>query len=91
MNSYHVSPNVRESEFLNLKGILKERYRMNNKPIQPGTREALEVDTPNGKITITYYKNGKLMVQSSPSNPEYVLLVDDITEYFSNLKKNQNI
>ena len=85
MKSYHVCPNVRESEFQNLKGFLKERYRLKNKPIQPGTKEALEVNTPNGKITITYYKNGKLMVQSSPSNPDYELLVKDIKEYFSNL------
>ena len=90
MNPYHVFPNVRESEFQNLKGILKERHRLNNKPNQPGTKEALEVDTPNGKITITYYKKGKLMVQSSPSNPEYELLVNDIIEYFSNLVENHS-
>ncbi len=90
MNSYHVSTNVRESEFQNLKGFLKEKYRLNNKSIQPGTKEALEVDTTNGKITITYYKNGKLMVQSSPSNTEYELLVNDIIEYFSNLVENHS-
>lgn len=90
MNSYHVFPNVRESQFQDLKGFLKERYRLNNKPIQPGTKEALEVDTTNGKITITYYKNGKLMVQSSPSNTEYELLVNDIIEYFSNLVENHS-
>jgi len=85
LNPNHVFLKVRESEFHNLKGFLKERYRLNNKPIQSGTKEALEVDTPNGKITITYYKKGKLMVQSSPSNPEYELLVNDIEKYFSNL------
>jgi len=90
LKSYHVCPNIRESEFYNLKGFLKERYRLNNKSIQPGTKEVLEVDTPNGKITITYYKNGKLMIQSSPSNPEYELLVNDIIEYFSNRVKNQS-
>ncbi len=88
MKSYHVCPNVRESEFHNLKGFLKERHRLNNRSIQPGTQEALEVDTPNGKIMITYYKNGKMMVQSSPSNPEYELLVNDIIEYFSDLVEN---
>jgi len=90
LKSYHVCPNVRESEFQNLKGFLKERYRLNNKSIQPGTKESLEVDTPNDKITITYYKNGKLMVQSSPSNPDYELLVNDIIEYFSNLVENHS-
>lgn len=90
MKSYHVCPNVRESEFQNLKGFLKERYSLNNKSIQPGTKEAFEVGTPNGKITITYYENGKLMVQSSPSNPDYELLVNDIIEYFSNLVENHS-
>ena len=78
--------NVRESEFQNLKGKLKDRYDLKNKPIQPGTKEALEIDTPNGKINITYYKKRKLMIQSSPSNPEYVLLANDISDYFASLK-----
>ena len=90
MKSYHVCPNVRESEFQNLKGFLKEKYRLNNKPIKPCTKESLEVDTTNGKITITYYKNGKLMIQSSPSNMEYEVLVNDIVEYFSNLVENHS-
>ncbi len=56
-----------------------------NKPVQPGTKEALQIDTPDGKITITYYKNGKLMIQSSPSNLEYVWLVNEISKYRSSL------
>ena len=85
MNPYRVFPNFRESEFQNLKGKLKERCSLTNKPVQPGTKEALQIDTPDGKITITYYKNGKLMMQSSPSNPEYVWLVDEISKYSSSL------
>ena len=85
MNPYRVFPNFRESEFQNLKGKLKERYRLANKPVQPGTKEALQIDTPDGKINITYYKNGKLMIQSSPSNPEYVWLANEISKYFSSL------
>ena len=82
-----IFPNVRESDFQNLKAKLKDRYGLKNRPIQPGTKEALEIDTPNGKINITYYKNHKLMIQSSPSNPEYVLLVNDISDYFTSLKE----
>jgi len=85
LNPYRVFPNFRESEFQNLKGKLKERCRFTNKPVQLGTKEVLQIDTPDGKIIITYYKNGKLMIQSSPSNPEYVLLVDEISKYFSSL------
>jgi len=58
---------------------------LTNKPVQPGIKEALQIDTPDGKITITYYKNGKLMIQSSPSNPEYVWLENEISKYFSSL------
>ena len=90
MDPYSVFTNFRESEFQNLKGKLKERCELTNKPVQPGTKEALQIDTPDGKITITYYKNGKLMVQSSPSNTEYELLVNDIIEYFSNLVENHS-
>ncbi len=85
MNPYSVFPNFRESEFQNLKGKLKERCRLTNKPVQPGVKEALQIDTTDGKITITYYKNGKLMIQSSPSNPEYVWLSNEISKYFSSL------
>jgi len=85
LDPYSVFTNVRESEFQNLKGKLKERGGLTNKPVQPGTKEALQIDTPDGKITITYYKNGKLMIQSSPSNPEYVWLANEISKYFSSL------
>jgi len=83
LDPYSVFTNFRESEFQNLKGKLKERCELTNKPVQPGTKEALQFDTPDGKITITYYKNGKLMIQSSPSNPEYVWLANEISKYVS--------
>jgi len=89
LNPYSVFPNFRESEFQNLKGKLKERGGLTNKPIQSGTKEALQIDTPDGKITITYYKSGKLMIQSSPSNSEYVWLANEISKYFSSLVDNR--
>ena len=87
MNPYSVYPNFRESEFHNLKGKLKERYRLTNKTVQLGTKEALQIDTPDGKITITYYKNSKLMLQGSPSNPEYEWLANGISNYYSSLDR----
>ena len=85
MNPFSVFPNFRESEFQNLKGKLKERCKITNKPTQPGTKEALQIDAPDGKITITYYNSGKLMIQSSPFNSEYVWLSNEISKYSSNL------
>jgi len=90
LKPYRVFPNFRESEFQSLKGHLKERYELINKPVQPGTKEALQIDT-EGKITITYYKSGKLMIQSSTSNPEYVWLENKISEYFSSLQNQPNL
>ncbi len=91
MKPYRVFTNFRESEFQSLKGHLKERYELINKPVQPGTKEALQIDTPEGKITITYYKNCKLNIQSSTSNPEYVWLENEISKYFSSLQNQPNL
>ena len=91
MKPYRVFPNVRESEFQYLKGTLKERFRLIDKPAQLGTKEALQIDTPDGKITITYYNNRKLMIQSSSSNPEYVWLENEISKYFLSLQNQLNL
>jgi len=85
LNSNVVFPNFSESEFQELKNKLKERFRLTNKPVRPGTKEALEVETPEGKINFIYYKKGKLMIQSSPSNSEYVSIVNEISKSSSSL------
>ncbi len=84
MDPYSVFTNFRESEFQNLKGKLKERCGLTNKPVQPGTKEALQIDTPDGNITITYYNSGKLMIQGSPSNAGYEWLATEVEKYSKN-------
>jgi len=84
LKSYIVIEDFKESEFLNLKGKIKERSSWKNKPAPAGTKEVLQFATPDGKITITYYNNGKLMIQGSPNNPEFEWLSTEVSEYSKN-------
>ncbi len=79
MNSNVVFTDFSENEFQTLKDSLKKRFSLVNKTIQQGTKEALVIDTPEGKINLIYYNNGKLMIQSSPSNSVYASVVDEIS------------
>ncbi len=84
MKSYIVIEDFKESEFLNLKGKIEERSNWKDKPAQAGTKQSLQFDTPDGKITITYYDKGKLMIQGSPNNPEYEWLATEVEKYSKN-------
>jgi len=84
LKPYVVIEDFRESDFHNLKGTLKDRGGMTNIPTQAGTKEALQIDTPDGNITITYYNSGKLMIQGSPSNAGYVWLATEVEKYSKN-------
>ena len=87
MKSYVVIEDFKESEVLNLKGKIKERSNWEDIDAQPGTKQALQFDTSDGKITITYYNNDKLMIQGSPKNPEFEWLSTEVDEYSSNRKE----
>ncbi len=87
MKSYVVIEDFKESEFLNLKGKIKERSNWKDIAAQPGTKQALQIDTQDGPITITYYNNGKLMMQGSPNNPEFEWISTEVKEYYSNRKE----
>lgn len=84
MKSYVVIEDFKESEFFNLKGKIKERSNWKDKLALPGTKQSLQFETPDGKITITYYNNGKLMIQGSPNDPEFEWLSTEVEEYSSN-------
>ncbi len=84
MKPYVVIEDFRESDFHNLKGNLKDRGVITNIPTQAGTKEALQIDTPDGNITITYYNSGKLMIQGSTSNAGYVWLATEVEKYSKN-------
>ena len=70
-------------EFQAVRDKLKQRFSLVTKTIQKGTLDAFEIVTPEGKINFKYYKKGKLMLQSSPSNSVYASIVDEIINTFS--------
>ncbi len=83
MNPNTVFKNVYERNFEALKDDLKLRFRLTDKAIQKGTKEAFEIDTNEGKINFTLYNNRTLMVQASPTNTIYASLVDDVSKFVS--------
>jgi len=89
LNSNTVFPYLSGVEFQAVKDNLKQRFSLVTKTIQKGTLEAFEIVTPEGKINFKYYKKGKLMIQSSPSNSVYASIVDEITNSFSKVLDNK--
>ena len=89
MNSNTVFPYLSGVEFQTVKNKLKQRFSLVNKAVQKGTLEAFEINTSEGKINFKYYKKGKLMIQSSPSNSEYASIVNEISKSFSKVLDNK--
>jgi len=83
LNSNTVFPYLDGDEFQAVKDKLKQRFSLVNKAIPQGALESFEINTPEGKINFKYYKKGKLMLQSSPSNSVYASIVDEIINTFS--------
>jgi len=78
-----VFKNVFEKNFEALKDDLKLRFRLTEKAIRKGTKEAIEIDTNEGKINFTLYNNRTLMVQARPTNTIYASIVDDVSKFVS--------
>jgi len=57
---------ISKENYEDIKKLLYSQYKISEKPVKPGTTESLELKTSEGKITVTYYNNHKLMFQSSP-------------------------
>lgn len=83
MNPNTVFNYLSGDEFQAVKDKLKQRFSLDKKTIPPGALDAFEINSPEGKINFKYYKKGKLMLQSSPSNSVYASIVDEITSSFS--------
>ena len=83
MDPNTVFEGIDDSQFNKIKKIIESQFRF--KPIEPqqGVKEALVIDTTAGNISLTYYKTGKVMLQSSPSNSVYVKLVADLANMLS--------
>lgn len=83
MNPNTVFNYLSGDEFQAVKDKLKQRFSLVKKTIPPGALDAFEINSPEGKINFKYYKKGKLMLQSSPSNSVYASIVNEITSSFS--------
>ena len=82
MNSNTVFPFLDGDQFQAVKNKLKQRFSLDTKAVPPGALDAFEINSPEGKINFKYYKKGKLMIQSSPTNSVYASIVDEITGSF---------
>lgn len=89
MDSNTVFPYLSGDEFQAVKNKLKQRFSLISKAVQKGTLEAFEINTSEGKINFKYYKKGKLMIQSSPSNSVYASIVNEISKSFSKVLDNK--
>jgi len=83
MNSNTVFNYFSGDEFQAVKDKLKQRFSLVDKAIPQGALEAFEINSPEGNINFKYYKKGKLMIQSSPSNSVYASIVNEISSSFS--------
>ena len=83
-----VFKNLTSEDFLKITDELKSRFTLIERPIQQGTKEAFTIKTTEGKINLTYYNNGKFMIQSSPANTVYASITEEISKSLS-IKPNE--
>jgi ribonuclease HIII/DNA-directed RNA polymerase subunit RPC12/RpoP len=61
-----------EEEYNKFKENLKLEYILNPMEIkQKSLKEIFYITTPYGKITFSYFKNGKLLIQGNPTSPVF--------------------
>ena len=83
---FEVTPN----EYQNIKDIIK-KLKIQTKQVKSNSIvESFEIKPKGGKITFTFYKSNKLMIQSSTNNQDFVNIVNEISERLSINIKNQN-
>jgi len=78
-----VFENLSNDDYMKIVNDLKSRFTITERPTQQGTKEAFTIKTTEGKINFTYYKNRKFMIQSSPSNSVYVILIENMSKILS--------
>lgn len=75
-----VFPNLGVAACSRIINELKARFASAERSAPQGARQAVEITTPEGRINLICYNNGKLMIQSSPDNPVYASIVSSISE-----------
>ena len=82
MKPYHTFNNISSSIYQEIKNFIKLKYKIEVlEKTSPGLEESFDI--LHESIKVHYYKKGKLLFQSSPTNKTYANLVSDIDKKFS--------
>ena len=82
MKAFHTFKNISPEVYEEIKNFIKLKYQIKvSGKTTPGLQESFDII--NESIKAHYYKKGKLLFQSSPTNKTYAKLVSDIDEKFS--------
>jgi len=82
MKPYHTFKNISPSVYEEIKNFIKLKYEIQvSAKTSPGLKESFDILSES--IKAHYYKKGKLLFQSSPTNKTYANLVSDIDKKFS--------
>ncbi len=82
LKSYHTFKSISPQVYEEIKNFITSNYKIQiSTKKSPGLEESFNILEES--IKVHYYKKGKLLFQSSPTNKAYVQLVSDIDEKFS--------
>jgi len=82
LKSFHTFKNISPEVYDEIKDFIKSKYQIKvSGKTTPGLQESFDITYES--IKAHYYKKGKLLFQSSPTNKTYAKLVSDIDKKFS--------
>jgi len=82
LKPYHTFKNISPSVYEEIKNFIKLKYEIQvSAKTSPGLKESFDILSES--IKAHYYKKGKLLFQSSPTNKTYANLISDIDRKFS--------
>ncbi len=80
---------VSSNHYQSIKKFINQRYRASQKIAVDYVTDTFEIGRENEKITFTLYKTNKLVVQSSPTNIDFINIVKEISNILSDKLENQ--
>jgi ribonuclease HIII/DNA-directed RNA polymerase subunit RPC12/RpoP len=88
MNSNFVFVVQEEEKYKKFKENLSLKYAINSIEIkQKSLKDIFYINTPYGKITFSYFINGKLVIQGSPTSPILQEINNQVSKIFQTFKK----
>ena len=81
MKPYHTFKSISHIVYQEIKDFIQLNYKIQiSAKTSPGLEESFDILSES--IKVHYYKKGKLLFQSSPTNKTYANLVSDINKNF---------